>query len=65
MNELADRLTDLEVKFSFLEEHVTQQDREILKLRSHVEKQTEELDRLKAENDGDSSIRGDEKPPHY
>ncbi len=64
--ELAVRITDLEVKFSFVEEHVAQQDREILKLRTQVEKQTEELERLRAENNGDGiTIRGDERPPHY
>lgn len=68
MNEdlLASRITDLEVKFSFIEEHVTQQDREILKLRTQMEKQSEELLRIKAESNSDSPmIRGDERPPHY
>jgi uncharacterized coiled-coil protein SlyX len=66
MNELDARITDLEVKFSFVEEHVAQQDREILKLRTQIEKQAEELERLRSENNGDGlSVRGEEKPPHY
>lgn len=64
--ELLERVTDLEVKFSFLEEHVAQQDREILKLHILLEKQTQELERWRAENIGDNMVvRGDEPPPHY
>lgn len=66
MSEGSERITDLEVKFSFLEEHVTQQDREILKLRSQVERLTAELERLQESQDGAGfTIRPDEKPPHY
>lgn len=65
-NELIARITDLEIKFSFIEEHVAQQDREILKLRTLLEKQTEELERLRGENGAEGmNIRGDERPPHY
>ena len=64
--EAQSRITDLEMKFSFLEEHVTQQDREILKLRSQIDKLVEETERLRAENGGDGIfVRGDERPPHY
>jgi len=65
-NSLSERITDLEVKFSFVEEHIHQQDREILALRTKIERQTEELERLRSENAGDGlNISGDEKPPHY
>ncbi|HEX8373260.1 MAG TPA: SlyX family protein [Chthoniobacterales bacterium] len=64
--QLPGRVTDLEVKFSFLEEHVVQQDREIMKLRTQVEKQAAEIERLRADTEGEGiSIRGDERPPHY
>ena len=64
--ESQERITGLEMKFSFLEEHVTQQDREILKLRSQIHKLVEEIERVKSENGSDGiSIRGDERPPHY
>lgn len=60
------RLTDLEIKFSFLEEHIAQQDREILKLRTLAEKLAGEIERLREVNGGDGPvIRGDERPPHY
>ena len=62
----AKRLTNLEMKFAFIEEHIALQDREILKLRTQIEKQIADLERLKAEQDGDHlTIRGDERPPHY
>lgn len=60
------RLTDLEVKFAFLEEHVAQQDREIHQLRLRLEKQTVELGKLRDEHVGDGmNVREDERPPHY
>ncbi len=66
MPELPDRVTDLEMKFSFLEEHVAQQDREILKFRTLLEKQTAEVERLRDAVGGDGlTVRGDERPPHY
>jgi uncharacterized coiled-coil protein SlyX len=64
--DLTARMTDLEMKFSFLEEHVSQQDREMLKLRNLLDRQTEALDRLRETQGGDSfQVRGDERPPHY
>lgn len=60
------RLTDLEVKFAFLEEHIVQQDREIHALRLLLEKQTAELGKLREEHLGDGmNVREDERPPHY
>ncbi len=61
-----ERITDLQVKFSFLEEHITQQDREILKLRSQVERLASDIERLQESQEGSGfTIRPDEKPPHY
>ena len=61
-----ERLTDLEVKFAFLEEHIVQQDREILALRGLLEKQTSELEKIRAEHIGEGmNVRDEERPPHY
>ena len=61
-----ERLTELETRFAFLEEHVVQQDREILDLRALLEKQTAELLKLRTELGADGlSVRDDERPPHY
>lgn len=66
MNAPDARLTDLEVKFAFLEEHILQQDREILHLRALLEKQTAGLAHLRAELGADGlRVRDDERPPHY
>ncbi|HEY5894153.1 MAG TPA: SlyX family protein [Chthoniobacterales bacterium] len=64
--ELEGRFVDLEMKISFLEEHVLQQDREILKLRDQVEKLAAELAQV-ASSTGETPIKllGDERPPHY
>lgn len=62
----ADRLTDLEVKFAFLEEHIVQQDREILALSTLLKKQTAELEKFRAEHFGEGlNVRDEERPPHY
>lgn len=61
-----ERLTDLEVKFAFLEEHIVQQDHEIYDLRTRLEKQTAELGKLREENlGGGLNVRENERPPHY
>ena len=63
---LSERIVDLEIKFSFIEEHAVQQDREMLKMRTQLEKLQEEIERLRAAGNGsEMGIRGDEKPPHY
>lgn len=60
------RFVDLEMKISFLEEHVLQQDREILKLRGHVEKLAAELEQVMSVS-RETPIKpiGEERPPHY
>lgn len=61
-----ERLTALEVKFAFLEEHIVQQDREIYDLRTRLEKQIAELGKLREENlGGGLNVRENERPPHY
>lgn len=61
-----ERLTDLEVKFAFIEEHIVQQDREILALRTLLEKQTAELEKIRAEHiEAGMNVREEERPPHY
>lgn len=60
------RLTDLEVKFAFLEDHIVQQDREILAVRTLLEKQTAELEKIRVEHIGEGlNVRDEERPPHY
>lgn len=60
------RQIDLEIKFAYLEEHVRQQDREMLKLRDQVDKMAGELQRLRSEQDSAGMpLREGERPPHY
>lgn len=59
---------ELETKLAFLERHIEEQDRVILKLRQHVDTIDKDLNQLKiAHQDSASASRNmpDEKPPHY
>jgi uncharacterized coiled-coil protein SlyX len=64
----ADSIQDLETKIAFIERHIEEQDRIILKLRQQVETIVQELSQLKTklQESADSSTEiPDERPPHY
>jgi len=64
--DLEARQVALEMQFSFLEEHVGQQDREILRLRDQVQRLQEEIIRLRdAQEGGGMPLQEGERPPHY
>ncbi len=59
---------ELETKLAFLERHIEEQDRVILKLRQQVDTIDNDLSQLKiAHQDSSSASQNmpDEKPPHY
>ncbi len=66
MSDLSKR--ELESKIAFLERHVEEQDRVILKLSQNLASLTEEIGNIKqAMQAAEQSLPGhpDEKPPHY
>ena len=59
---------EFETKLAFLERHIEEQDRVILKLRQQVDTIDQELNQLKIAHQDSSSASSDildEKPPHY
>ena len=61
------RIQKLEEELTFLDEHVSQQDQEILNLQKKIEKTVLELKELREhlQSGSLSTTSGDEKPPHY
>lgn len=62
-------IQELQIKQTYLERHVEEQDRVILALQSEIDKLRRELSRLEdkipsARSDG-ADLPADEKPPHY
>lgn len=67
-----DRLRELEIKISFLENHVAQQDRAMMELTRALDRAERSLNRLaESVKSGDAAgpsgpaSPGDERPPHY
>ena len=59
---------EIESKIAFLERHIEQQDKEILKMRESLEKVLLDLESLKSSAQHSSqqnSDPGTERPPHY
>ncbi len=62
------QIQDLQIKQTFLERHIEEQDRVIYSMQSDLEKLREEVERLKQrtdENSGGNDMPANEKPPHY
>jgi SlyX protein len=60
------RLTDLEVRYSYLERTVAELDQVIIELRSEVDKLRRQLVTLHTDvKDGPTENPPNEKPPHY
>ena len=57
------RLTDLEVRYTYLERHVRELDHVIIELRAQVDRLQRELKELR--HTDEPSDPGNEKPPHY
>ncbi|MEM9159586.1 MAG: SlyX family protein [Verrucomicrobiota bacterium] len=62
-------IQDLEVKISFLERHVEEQDRVILELRQEIDLMKSELlkvkETLESKSDTAETSPAEERPPHY
>ncbi|MDQ8185925.1 SlyX family protein [Pelagicoccus sp. SDUM812002] len=62
------QIQDLQIKQTFLERHIEEQDRVIYAMQSELEKIRKEIESLKqrAESTSDGSdMPANEKPPHY
>lgn len=62
------RITDLEVRYVYLERTVGELDQVVCELRAEIEKlkrQVKELTHTVRDGDGGDSPTPDEKPPHY
>lgn len=66
-DDTAGRLRELEIKVTFLENHVEAQDRVMLEQGRLLDRLTRELQRLRdtALSAKDDALPADEKPPHY
>ncbi|QXD24941.1 SlyX family protein [Opitutia bacterium ISCC 51] len=64
---LASKIQELEEHLTFLDDHITKQDKEIMNLQKKLEKSITELKELREhfQSGALSSDRHDEKPPHY
>jgi uncharacterized coiled-coil protein SlyX len=64
---LASKIQELEEHLTFLDDHLTKQDKEIMNLQKKLEKSITELKELREHFQSGtlSSDRHDEKPPHY
>ncbi|MBC2594577.1 SlyX family protein [Ruficoccus amylovorans] len=62
-----ERFNDLEARIAYLERHLEQQDREMLKQAERLALLTRELTSLKGRVQGmdDKGMPAQEKPPHY
>lgn len=61
-----DRMTDLEVKIAFLEQHLLELDGVVRDLASRLERATNELAELRdAPANSEKPNSGHERPPHY
>lgn len=64
-----ERLRELEIKITFLDEHVAEQDRTILELSREIEKLSRALKMLAEKTDaleaGGNVPPANEKPPHW
>lgn len=61
-------LARLEERYSFLEQHVTEQDKALLELVNEVKTLRQEIARLRGDLETDRDAPGpsaDERPPHY
>ena len=60
------RIRELEIKVTFLENHIEAQDREMLAQSQRLDKILQELKRLRdASATGENTFPADERPPHY
>ena len=61
--------SELQIKISFLERHIEEQDRVILELRQDTDLIKKELfklkDRMESDSSGSEGAPADERPPHY
>lgn len=62
-------IQELQIKQTYLERHVEEQDRVIYALRSELDKLKQEIarlgERVKDSREGTTNLPADEKPPHY
>lgn len=60
------RLTDLEIRYTYLERTVTELDQVVIALRLHIERLERELSGFRATLEGGAQTNPEhEKPPHY
>ncbi len=62
------QIQDLQIKQTFLERHIEEQDRVIYAMQSDLEKLRKEIENLKQRADANSEggdMPANEKPPHY
>ena len=66
MAESERRLTDLEVRYSYLERTLSELDEVVIELRKRLERAEREVGRLREMlHEGPSDNPPNEKPPHY
>ena len=68
VNDMADRLGDLEVRYAFLEKHVAAQDRAMLEMAERLDRLEGRLRQLRERVEGggpEGGLPADERPPHY
>lgn len=62
------QIQDLQIKQTFLERHIEEQDRVIYTMQSAIENLRKEVERLKERTEANSEgsdMPANEKPPHY
>mgnify|MGYP000979477298 CR=1 FL=1 len=64
-DDTAARIRELEIKVTFLENHIEAQDRVMLEQGQHIGKILQELKRLRDAAAGENAFPADERPPHY
>ncbi len=64
---LSKRLIHLEETISFMENHIQEQDKEILGFQNRLDKVIKELKQIRQQSQDNEPIPGpgEEKPPHY
>ena len=66
-DERDERLGNLEVRYAFLEKHVSQQDRAMLEMAERIDRLETRLRQLfeRTERGPEGGLPADERPPHY
>ena len=64
-----EQIADLEIKIAFLERHIEEQDKVMMRLSNAVDALQKEMARIsqnqRSQSSGSDAAPADEKPPHY